>query len=236
MVNKISCKRMENEYCIWHDLHVDDVPVYEYFSECIAGDLKGSVWGPFEKGNNLLQEMAFCWIVDYYWKGSWDFIWELVESSEDEVVPVLSCPDCCEDLDCLLLVAYIRKDNDYVYWDRLGRVIHQPDENETWIKSGCKCKDILPEERWEVYGADTPVWFLEEFEAKDATILNDWIDNHWREECFMRRMNYDRKLYKSKEGVKWITEVNWKFDRHDYEKITSFLKKEYDVEERKWHI
>lgn len=143
-----------------------------------------------------------------------DFIWFLTDSQEDEVLPLLSCPDCAEELGCLLLCAFVRKDGEVVYWDRIGRIIHEEDEWEKLAQNGFTCKEVMSEEDCRIYGDDTPV----------AGIDDWWVSEHWREELFQRDKNYLRKHYKSTKGVKWLKEVNWKFSADNYWEIVNFYR------------
>ena len=147
------------------------------------------------------------------------------ECIEDEIVPVLVCPDDPE-LDCLVLVAYIRKDTDFIYWDRIGRVIlpNRDEASKEWLLSGYKCKDLFSEEKCQVFGPETPVDIMEDEEA------DDWIYSHGREEFCRRYTNFFRKYYRQPNSIKWLSDVNWRFERKQYENCISYLKNTYDID------
>jgi len=226
MINRIESKRITTANGYWDELLIDGVPLRLFFKDCVKDDLSESVNMPFNIfDEDGLTDLSFTWIEDYYWKGIRDFIWHQIESSEDEVVPVLSCPECCEELDCLLLVVYVRKDNDFVYWDKLGRVLHPDDRWDRWIVSGYMIKDELSQEICRKHGMDIDNYLLCEIEPNDF-----YNDIGWRDECYLRMMHFDRELYNSPGGIKWITDVGWKFDREQYENCTAYLKKAYNID------
>ena len=214
-----------DDHCRQLSIAVDGIPLYRIFEDCIDDDIGDSVLLPFSNTHDL-KDLALLWDCDFFYKGSEDFIRYLTDSPEEEVLPILSCPEDYEDLDCLLLCAYVRKDEDYVYWDRIGRIIHAQNEWDKKAEYGVRCKDVLSEEECKIYGPDT---FM-------SQIDDNWFSEHWREELFHRNMGFLREHYKSPGGVKWLKEVNWKFPADNYWKVVDFFRKEFDFEKYIWQI
>jgi len=86
-------------------------------------------------------------------------------------------------------------------------------------------KDELSQEICRKHGMDIDNYLLCEIEPDDF-----YNDIGWRDECYLRMMHFDRELYNSPGGIKWITDVGWKFDREQYENCTAYLKKAYNIE------
>ncbi|MBR1738536.1 MAG: XRE family transcriptional regulator, partial [Firmicutes bacterium] len=74
------------------------------------------------------------------------FIQTLLYSEGLEVLPVLICPDDL-DLSCIVLVSYIHKDKDFVYWDKIGQVTHKNEEKD--MKYGISYLEAYIDEDWE---------------------------------------------------------------------------------------
>ena len=213
-MNALSIIKIQlNEYAYQFSIAVDGIPLYKIFEECIDDDISDSVSVPFTDPHNL-EDMALLWDLDFYWKGNQDFIWFLTDSTKEEVLPLLSCPECADEMDCLLLCAFVRKDADCVYWDRIGRIIHAEDEEKQLRKHGFKCKEVLSEEDCRLYGADTPAVEVDDW----------WVSEHWREELFQRDKNYLRDYYTTPDGVKWLKDVSWKFSIENYLEVVNFFR------------
>lgn len=208
----------------WGDgltLSIDGIPLHKYFEECMDDDIHDSVvlpWGDPHELNGL----ALLWDYPFYWKGNERFVWFLTDSSENEVVPLLSCPDDAEEMDCLLLCAYVRKDEKYVYWDRIGRIIHEYHEREKMVSYGYTCGEILSKEKAERYGYNTSVYDVEDEDAVN------WRNDHWDDELYRRNINYLLPKYRSQEVVKWLKDTNWKFPLKNYQGILDFFRRTGD--------
>lgn len=198
-------------------LSIDDIPLNKYFEECMDDDIHDSVALPWKDPHDL-GGLALLWDYPFYWKGNKRFVWFLSDSSEDEVVPLLSCPDDANEMDCLLLCAYVRKDKDYVYWDRIGRIIHEYNEWEKMKPYGYTCGEILSKEKAEKYGYNTSIYDVDDEEA------DHWRSNHWEDELYRRNMNYLLPKYRNQEAVKWLKDTNWKFPSINYHGILDFFR------------
>ena len=86
-------------------------------------------------------------------------------------------------------------------------------------------KDELSQEICRKHGMDIDNYLLCEIEPDDF-----YNDIGWRDECYLRMMHFDRELYNSPCGIKWITDVGWKFDREHYENCMAYLKKAYNID------
>lgn len=129
-MNSISVRKdpfPENPNVEWYRLMIDDNPLYSYFEGFLNGDISNSVALPMTVNMNDLHDLAFAWVDLYEYQGNQDFTWFLIDSEEDEILSLLLCSEC-EDFECLVLVAEVHKDNEYVYWKRLGRMVHTSDE------------------------------------------------------------------------------------------------------------
>lgn len=202
-----------NEYSYQYSVAVDGIPLYKYFEECMDDDISDSVSIPFTDPHDL-EDLVLLWECNFYWKGNEDFIWFLTDSQEEEVLPLLSCPECAEEMDCLLLCALVKKDGEHVYWERIGRIRHAENESEQMIQYGFKCKDVLSDKDCDEYGADTPV----------AEVDDWWVWEHWREELFKRELGFLRSHYKTPDGVKWLKDVNWIFSVENYREVVDFFR------------
>ena len=213
-MNTLSITKIQlNKIAYQWSIAVDDIPLYKYFEKCIDDDVSDSVALPIKDPHDL-KDFTLLWGYDNFWKGNEDFVWFLTDSQEDEVVPLLSCPDCAEEMDCLLLCAFVRKAENVVHWDKIGRIIHEENRWEKMIQSGFTCKEVLSKADGIQYGADTPVAKVDDF----------WVSEHWREELLQRNKRYLRNYYKTPNGVKWLKEVNWTFSAQNYQEVVNFFR------------
>ena len=199
-------------------LSIDGIPLHKYFEECMDDDIHDSVALPWKDPHDL-SGLTLLWDYPFYWKGNERFVWFLTDSSENEVVPILSCSDDADEMDCLLLCAYVRKDEKYVYWDRIGRIIHEYHEWEKMKAYGYTCGEILSKEKAEQYGYNTSIYDIEDDDAWN------WIKDHWDDELYRRNIKYLLTRYRSEKAVKWLKDTNWKFPRNMYENILACFRK-----------
>lgn len=212
-MNKLSVIKLDdNHYGEYLSLAVDDIPLYKYFELCMDDDISDSVALPIKNPHDL-KSLSLLWDHVFYWKGNGRFLWYLIDSTSNQVVPILSCPDDEDEMDCLLLAVYIRKDDNYVYWDRIGRIIHEDKEWDKMVQFGYKCGELLSKEKRNLYGEDTSIYAVDDIDA------HDWIKDHWDEELFRRNMLYLMPRYKSGKAVKWLRKVNWMFPKEEYQAL-----------------
>lgn len=208
-MNTITIKSLPTPYGYNENyLVIDGIPITEWFEkykhnseELSKFDLNGlyPAWG---KELNL--------------EGEKKFIHTLLFSEESEVVPVLVCEDDL-DLGCIVLAAYVRKDKDFVYWDKIGDITHKNEGDDK--KYGISYLEAYTYEDWEKYGDNIAT------EKTGSREWYKWISENWTEELYRRRMNYTRNYYKQPGSVIWLHEPKWIFDRKEYEKCIEFYQK-----------
>lgn len=197
-------------------LSIEGIPLHKYFEECMDDDIHDSVAIPWDDPHRL-NGLALLWDYPFYWKGNEKFLWFLTDSSENEVVPILSCPDDANEMDCLLLCAYIRKDENYVYWDRIGRIIHEYHEWERKADYGYTCGEILSREKSDKYGYKTPLRSVDDEEA------DNWLSEHWKDELYRQNINYLLPRYRSQEAVKWLKIYELDISKKSLSRHSGFL-------------
>lgn len=63
------------------------------------------------------------------------------------------------------------------------------------------------------------IWDNIALEEVDSPAWSQWISENWVEELYRRRMNYTLHCYQTEGNVFWMKEVNWVFDRLEYENM-----------------
>ena len=91
------------------------------------------------------------WTGELVWKADNRFIWEMIDSPETLNVPILVCEDDC-DLSCIVILARIRKTENLVFWEKLGRLTHENEDFNLEKRSGILCLEAYTDEDWEQYG------------------------------------------------------------------------------------
>ena len=208
-MNTITVKSVPTPYGYNENyLVIDGIPITEWFEK-----YKHNSEG-LSKFN--LNGLYPAWGSELMNEGDKKFIHTLLFSEEPEVLPILVCPDDL-DLDCTLLVAYVRKDKEYIYWDKIGEVTHQNEDDPR--KYGISYLEAYTYEDWEKYGDNIAT---EKIYSREWC---NWVSENWTEELYRRRMNYTRNYYKQPENVIWLYEPKWIFDRKEYEKCIEFYQK-----------
>ena len=140
------------------------------------------------------------------------FIWTLTDTDERVILPLLVCEDDL-DLNCIVFVADVHKDNNYVYLDRIGRVTHQNEENDSTLhRYGILYHESYTDEDWQKYGSNIALTELY------STEWQNWITENSDEELYRIRMNYTEPYYQKENSVIWLADVHWQFSRQEYEK------------------
>lgn len=158
-------------------------------------------------------DLCPAWTKELDWSGDVRFVWELIEK-ERAILPVLLCPD---DLDftCIVVVSEVEKTEDFVYWNRIGYVNHENENFEEEKRNGILNTDTYTDKDWERYG-DNIAW---------ANVNSEewckWISENWDEELYRRRMNYTYPYYQTEGSIIWLYEMDWCFDRYEYEKMVN---------------
>lgn len=163
------------------------------------------------------------WDMDLEWWGEVRFVWKLIDM-DSVPLPLLLCPEDA-DFSCIVIVADVEKTKDFVYWNRIGYVLHDNEDFETEKESGILSLENYSDEDWEKYGDNIAT------EKVDSEEWVKWIGENWDEEVYRRRMNYTLPYYKEEGNVKWFVQPEWVFDRHEYEcmvdRFKTMQRKEY---------
>ena len=156
-------------------------------------------------------DLEICWTDAYDYEGDARFM-RYVLSKDHAITPILSCPDDF-DFSCIVIVADIVKQGDFVFWKRIGMVDHSRESFEEEIRSGILCVEAYSDEDWTRYGDNialekvkSPEWY-------------QWINENWTEELFRRRVNYTFPYYQDDKNIIWIADCDFTFERIDYEKM-----------------
>ncbi len=154
---------------------------------------------------------------DMVWPGDRLFVWELIYKEEQINLPILVCE---QDLDfsCVVIVVKIRKDDHFVYWDRIGLLDHKNEDFEVEKQSGILCVEKYSQEDWKKYGKNIA-------RAKvNSRKWCRWISENWSEELLRRRRNYTFPYLQNEENIIWINDTNFIFARNEYEECVLFYK------------
>ncbi|MCM1219426.1 MAG: hypothetical protein NC548_33520 [Lachnospiraceae bacterium] len=173
-------------------------------------------------------DLAPAWSKRLDWEGDVRFVWKALELDRT-ILPLLLCP---EDLDfsCIVVVAEVKKTEDYVYWSRIGYVRHEKEDFEEEKKSGILKLEAYTDEDWEKYGDNIA---LEEI---NSYAWRQWIGENWAEELYRRRMNYTLPFYQTEGNVFWMKDTDWVFDRDEYESmVQEYWEIETEQELRRFH-
>lgn len=189
--------------------NIDGEPLYGYLNRWMSeykNDKTVNMMRPFD-------DLCPAWTKELDWSGDVRFVWELI-GREHAILPLLLCPD---DLDftCIVIVAEVEKTKDFVYWNKIGYVNHENESFEEEKRNGILNTDNYTDKDWERYG-DNIAW----------TNVNSeewckWISENWAEELYRRRMNYTYPYYQTEGNINWLYEMNWCFDRPEYEKMVN---------------
>lgn len=190
-----------------------------------------SVAFPDDKTVKLMKpsvDLALAWSKRLDWEGDVRFVWKTLELDRT-ILPLLLCP---EDLDfsCIVVVAEMEKTEDYVYWNRVGYVLHDKEDFAEEKKSGILKLEAYTDEDWEKYG-DNIAW-----EEVNSHAWYQWTSENWAEELYRRRMNYTLPLYQTEGNVFWMKETDWVFDRDEYESmVQEYWEIETEQELQRFH-
>lgn len=197
-------ERPHHEVDLYH-CSIDGKPLPEYLQAWSADypdDREVKLMMPFT-------ELYPAWGKELDWEGDVRFVWKVLELDR-AVLPLLLCPDDM-DFSCIVVVAEVKKTKDFVRWNRVGYVLHTGEDFHEEKKSGILKLEAYSDEDWEKYGDNIAL------EEVDSPAWSQWISENWVEELYRRRMNYTLPRYQTEGNVFWMKEVNWVFDRLEYE-------------------
>ena len=179
-----------------------------------------SMWASESQDNYFKSMEPFeglvpAWDKELDWNGDVRFVWKLI-GMDSVVMPLLLC---AEDLDfsCIVIVVEVEKTKEFVYWNRIGYVLHEHENFEEEKKSGILNIKAYTEEDWERYGDNIAL------EKVDSPIWKEWISNNWEEELYRRRMNYTLPYFQKEGNICWIKNADWKFDKTEYDHMVGLF-------------
>ncbi len=198
MTNRIEVKPIRTGY--GYDEYywvIDEVPITTYLDDWKARRVADSM-GLLPAWSGGLNEAA-----------ENDFVWEMVDSQDEQNVPILVCEDDC-DFSCLVIVAHVRKRERTVCWDRIGVVDWASFDNRQYERSGILCLEAYTEEDWRKYGDHIA---LERFGSEAYW---DWVRENGYEEGIRRLRNYLKPYMQEVRNIEWIGCPDWKFETGNY--------------------
>lgn len=207
-MNQINIQKIMTQYGYEEEYWcIDGKGLPDYLDECITESAD-------EYLNKLGSFIGLCpaWSKELDFKGDVRFVWELIRRENITILPILLCPDD-RDFSCIVIVVEVDKTNDFVYWNRVGYVIHKNEDFEEEKRSGILCLEAYSDEDWEKYGDNIAL------ENTTSYMWNEWIGKNWEEELYRRRMNYTLPYYETKGNVCWFQDLDWCFVREEYESM-----------------
>lgn len=189
---------------VWN---IDEIPLSEYlskWSEDFPDNKTIKMMKPFE-------DLCPAWEKELEWEGDVRFVWKVLEM-DSAVLPLLLCPEDT-DFSCIVIVVEVEKTEDFVYWNKIGYVLHENENFDEEKKNGILNTNAYTDEDWQRYG-DNIAW-----EEVNSPKWRRWISEHWAEELYRRRMNYTLPYYRTEGNIFWLQTVDWVFDRDKYEQM-----------------
>lgn len=200
-MNKIEGKKVKTRYG-YEEFYwvIDDRPITLYLEQHKPDSLSafGSLLG-----------LLPAWSGKLIWPWENDLVWEMACSEEELNVPILVCEDDC-DLSCIVIVAHIRKTEQVIYWDRIGRVDHSRFDLSQYNQSGILCLEAYTDEDWETYGSNIA---LEPYGSPEYW---KWVSENGYEEHIRRQRNYQKPYMQDEQNIEWIWSPGWMFERKQY--------------------
>lgn len=207
-MNHIKIKNITTPYG-YEELHwlIDGKSLPEYLEE----------WKTEFDEKTMHYVKTFCdlcpaWTKELDWYGDVRFVWKLIEK-DSSILPVLLCPDDL-DFSCIVMVVEVERNNDFVYWNQIGYVIHANEDFREEKEKGILDLEAYSDRDWDMYGDNIACADV------DSEEWRQWISENWDEELYRRRMNYTYPHYQKEGSVCWIHEMNWVFARDEYDRIT----------------
>lgn len=213
-LNQITVQKINTPYGYQEDyIVIDGIPIVRYLSQWVR-EGKCSQLESFGE----LEGLYPAWGSHLLWKAESRFIWELIETEETVHAPVLLCEDDL-DLSCIVIVARIRKDREFVYWEKFGLMDHSQMDFEKEKQSGILCLEAYSDEDWALYGDDIAL------ERVGSEKWKRWISENWEEEQLRRLRNYIGPYMQKENHIIWIASPDFVFARAEYEACVAYYKK-----------
>ena len=122
---------------------IDGKPIVRYLDEYV----RDGKCPALERFGSLLGLLP-AWSGELEWAAENRFIWEMIDSPGTLNVPILVCEDDC-DLSCIVILARIRKTEDFIFWDKIGLLLHENEDFDLEQRAGIANLDSYSEEDWE---------------------------------------------------------------------------------------
>lgn len=136
------------------------------------------------------------WSKSLEWEGDVRFVWKAIELDK-AVLPLLLCPDDV-DFTCIVVVAEVEKTEDFVYWNRVGFVLHDREEvnspawcqwiSENWAEElyRRRMNYTLPFYRTE----GNVFWMKETNWVFDRSEYENMVQEYWEMETWRELQHY----------------------------------------------
>lgn len=131
-----------NQY-VWN---IDETSLFQYLSTWSADfpdDKTIKMMKPFE-------DLCPAWVKDLEWQGDVRFVWKVIDL-DSAVLPLLFCPEDT-DFSCIVIVVEVEKTENFVYWNRIGYVLHTNEDFDEEKKNGILNTNMYSDEDWQKYG------------------------------------------------------------------------------------
>ena len=157
------------------------------------------------------ENLCSAWSNELVNAGDIRFVWKVIDM-KSAVLPLFLCEED-SDFSCIVVVVEVEKTTDYVYWNKIGYVLHENESYKEETKNGILNTENYSAEDWEIYGDNIA------FETVNSPIWQQWINEHWDEELYRRRINYTLSYYQTEGNIRWVKDVDWIFEIYEYEKM-----------------
>lgn len=212
LLNHIQVSKLKTSYGYEQNSWlIDEKPLTDFLND-LRENLKNDAYINFI---NNFADLYPAWGMELLHEGEIRFVWKLIHM-DSVVVPLFVCEDDL-DLSCIVIVAEIEKTKDFVYWNRIGYVLHDNENIEEEMKSGISKVEVYTDEDWEKYGDNIAL------ESAGCLTWRKWISENWSEELYRRRMNYTLPYYMTEGNICWLTDMKRVFDRNEYEDMVDLF-------------
>lgn len=122
------------------------------------------------------------WSKSLEWEGDVRFVWKAIELDK-AVLPLLLCPDDV-DFTCIVVVAEVEKTENFVYWSRVGFVLHDREDFAEEKKNGILNWEAYSDKDWErslpFYQTEGNVFWMKEMDwVFDRSEYENMVQEYW---------------------------------------------------------
>ena len=212
-MNTITVQKILTPYGYKEDyLVIDDIPITTYLDRCVKS-LKNESLNNFDSFLGLYP----AWGNDMVLQSESRFVWTLILRDKPTNLPILVCEDDL-DLSCIVIVVSVRKEGNYIYWDKIGKISHEGYSRQDDIKSGILHLESYTDEDWNKYGDNIAIAEL------GSSEWYNWISENWEEENYRRLMNYSLQYFHDSKNIVWLGDLNFIFSKQEYDLCISHYK------------